>query len=105
MKTMAVAALFGLITLSGCFVETSPERQDPYGSPEYRDSYPTGHHDSYHTDHYYDPVCGIAVYSTSPWRHSYEGRTYYFHDEECRNRFRHSPHAYVNPGDHRYDAR
>ncbi|MEJ7808422.1 MAG: heavy metal-binding domain-containing protein, partial [Telluria sp.] len=44
-----------------------------------------------------DPVCGMTV-SINPEKHVlHEGRNYYFCSTECRDKFRASPVAYLNP--------
>lgn len=34
-----------------------------------------------------DPVCGVEVNPDTALSIAYQGRTYYFHSHECRNRF------------------
>ena len=84
------AALLAFSALSGCFYEER-DRSDPH---------------THSGERYYDPVCGHEVYSDSRWRADYDGRAYYFHDRDCRDRFRERPHAYLDGKDHRryYEA-
>jgi len=81
-----VAALLACLTISACYVEEHDRR----------DGYPSSS-----SERYYDPVCGVEVYRDSPWHADYDGRAYYFHYRECRDRFRERPHAYVDHRDHR----
>ena len=84
------AALLACSALAGCIAEER-DRSDPYARTSER---------------YYDPVCGHEVYSSSKWRTDYDGRVFYFHDRDCRDRFRERPHAYLDGRDHRryYEA-
>jgi len=85
MKAVA-AALLACLALSGCFYEETDHREVH----------------STRADRYYDPVCDVEVYHDSPWRADYDGHVYYFHDRDCRDRFRERPHAYLNSRDHRH---
>jgi len=42
-----------------------------------------------------DPVCGVHVDIEDALTATYEGRTYYFCSEECREEFREAPEEYV----------
>jgi YHS domain-containing protein len=43
-----------------------------------------------------DPVCGLEVDPReAPYSSTYEGRTYYFSDPECKRMFDEDPEAYV----------
>ena len=44
-----------------------------------------------------DPVCGMEVAPDSPIRAQYEGQTYAFCSEECRQKFEAQPAAFVKP--------
>src|SRR5437867_1373579 len=45
-----------------------------------------------------DPVCGMAVDPhTTPHRHTYQGRPYYFCSSGCRTKFAADPARYVSP--------
>ena len=87
MKTLALAVLASL-PLAGCYVDEDHGRRHEARAE------------------FVDPVCGVAVSSDSPWRTDYEGRTYYFHDRECRERFREHPQGYAGDRDrHEREAR
>ena len=44
-----------------------------------------------------DPVCGMQIEdSQAPAQSSYEGQTYYFCSEECREKFDANPKDYVS---------
>jgi Cu+-exporting ATPase len=47
-----------------------------------------------------DPVCGMAVDVTAPkgGTHDHQGRTYYFCNPKCREKFRAEPARYLEPG-------
>lgn len=43
-----------------------------------------------------DPVCGLEVNPReAPYTSTYEGRTYYFTDPDCKRMFDEDPEAYV----------
>ena len=42
-----------------------------------------------------DPVCGMKVTEDSEWTAEYEGETYYFCSEQCRDTFNEDPATYV----------
>ena len=45
-----------------------------------------------------DPVCGMAVDPhTTPHRHTYQGRPYYFCSAGCRTKFAAAPARYLSP--------
>src|SRR2546429_230482 len=45
-----------------------------------------------------DPVCGMAVDPhTTPHRHTYQGRPYYFCSAGCRTKFAADPARYLSP--------
>jgi hypothetical protein len=44
-----------------------------------------------------DPVCGMTVDRTTPFRSKLHGKTYYFCGEGCKRRFDESPEAYLDP--------
>ncbi|MDP2227261.1 MAG: YHS domain-containing protein, partial [Moraxellaceae bacterium] len=44
-----------------------------------------------------DPVCGMAVTSSSPHHHAYHGRHFYFCNPKCLDKFRADPARYLNP--------
>ena len=44
-----------------------------------------------------DPVCGMEVAPDAPIRAEYEGQTYFFCSEECRQKFEAQPAAFVKP--------
>ncbi|MBI3994779.1 MAG: YHS domain-containing protein, partial [Nitrospirae bacterium] len=46
-----------------------------------------------------DPVCGMEILpSDSVGTHTHDGRTYYFCNESCLDRFREDPRRYLEPG-------
>lgn len=46
-----------------------------------------------------DPVCGLEVNPReAPYTSTYEGRTYYFTDPDCKRMFDEDPEAYVGEG-------
>jgi len=85
-------------------------RERFFSDPEYYayGPYPERRSRVYRDQVYYaDPVCGRDVPSTR-WRYDYGGRTYYFHDAECRREFQFHPQAYVGTyrrGTRGYEAR
>jgi Cu+-exporting ATPase len=42
-----------------------------------------------------DPVCGMEVAADSEWTAEYEGVTYYFCSEQCRDEFMQEPTKYL----------
>lgn len=42
-----------------------------------------------------DPVCGMEVSKDSEWTAEYEGETYYFCSEQCRDTFMAEPGTYM----------
>ena len=48
-----------------------------------------------------DPVCGHTVNPKSAIKEVYGTETYFFHNEECAEKFRENPHAYLPDGDDR----
>src|SRR5690606_15878180 len=42
-----------------------------------------------------DPVCGMKVTESSPYRHEHEGKTWFFCSEGCRRKFAASPGKYL----------
>ncbi|MEN6373067.1 MAG: YHS domain-containing protein [Armatimonadota bacterium] len=42
-----------------------------------------------------DPVCGMQIDEEEALTASYQGQTYYFCSEECRDEFREAPEEYV----------
>src|SRR5215218_9942287 len=44
-----------------------------------------------------DPVCGMTVDRTTPFRSEWRGQTYYFCGEGCKRRFDEEPEAYLDP--------
>ena len=48
-----------------------------------------------------DPVCGRTVNPKTSAHEEYDDQTFYFHDEECAQKFRDNPHAYLPGGDDR----
>ena len=43
-----------------------------------------------------DPVCGMDVNpNETQWQSEFQGRTYYFCSEGCKNRFDNEPHVYI----------
>jgi len=44
-----------------------------------------------------DPVCGMQVDETSASSLKYEGQTYYFCSEVCREEFENDPEEYISP--------
>jgi YHS domain-containing protein len=42
-----------------------------------------------------DPVCGMQVSRDSEWTAEYDGRTYYFCSQDCRDKFMEDPGAYA----------
>ncbi|SAK85867.1 copper-translocating P-type ATPase [Caballeronia temeraria] len=44
-----------------------------------------------------DPVCGMQVKSDSAHRQTYQGKTYYFCSNNCRQKFQSAPDAYLRP--------
>src|SRR5947209_2855825 len=101
MRIMTLAILGG-IALGGCYAEVSDDRDDRYRGDGRYGRY---EHPQYRAERVVDPVCGTYVDTQSPWREEYQGRTYYFHDAECRERFRHHPHAYLDSRGRYPDAR
>jgi YHS domain-containing protein len=46
-----------------------------------------------------DPVCGLEVNpSEARYKSTYEGRTYYFTDPDCKRMFDEDPEAYIDEG-------
>lgn len=46
-----------------------------------------------------DPVCGLEVNPReAPYSSTYQGRTYYFTDPDCKRMFDEDPEAYVGAG-------
>ena len=46
-----------------------------------------------------DPVCGLEVNPReAPYSSTYQGRTYYFTDPDCKRMFDEDPEAYVGGG-------
>jgi YHS domain-containing protein len=84
MRRLIAAGLAG-IALSGCYVE---EKHDRVGVYRYG-----------HIERELDPVCGLEADPLHQWKEEVQGRTYYFHEEQCRNKFREHPQAYVEEGD------
>lgn len=60
-----------------------------------RDQQPPGSESPLPEKPYTDPVCGMKVAGDPNKTVQYEGRTYHFCSERCRDRFRASPEAYV----------
>ena len=48
-----------------------------------------------------DPVCGRTVNPLSSISDTYDDEAFYFHDQECAERFKENPHAYLPGGDDR----
>jgi YHS domain-containing protein len=48
-----------------------------------------------------DPVCGRTVNPNTSVREVYDEQTFYFHDDECAEKFRENPHMYLPGGDDR----
>ena len=47
-----------------------------------------------------DPVCNMEVDEQSAaGRSQYQGQTYYFCTESCKNEFEQNPEMYVDPGE------
>jgi Cu+-exporting ATPase len=44
-----------------------------------------------------DPVCGMGVPSSSPLRSDFAGKTYYFCNQCCLERFEANPRSFVEP--------
>jgi len=44
-----------------------------------------------------DPVCGMAVTSSSPHHHAYHGQHFYFCNPKCLDKFRADPARYLSP--------
>lgn len=42
-----------------------------------------------------DPVCGMTVATATAKTSAYQGRVYYFHSLECRDKFEATPAAYA----------
>lgn len=42
-----------------------------------------------------DPVCGHTVNPKTSVSDVYNGRTFYFHSDECRDKFNDDPHAFL----------
>jgi YHS domain-containing protein len=45
-----------------------------------------------------DPVCGVQVNEDEAVATTYEGQTYYFCCDDCRQEFREAPEEYVSEG-------
>ena len=45
----------------------------------------------------FDPVCGMEVKPESPVRADFQGQTYGFCSDECRQKFLAQPEAFVKP--------
>jgi YHS domain-containing protein len=43
-----------------------------------------------------DPVCGMEVPETAPYKFEYKGVTYYFCCEDCLEEFKSDPEYYVS---------
>ncbi len=48
-----------------------------------------------------DPVCGMSVKTTTDLKMEYEGKTYYFCNPSCLEKFKHDPAFYLVPVDQR----
>ncbi|RZF51600.1 cadmium-translocating P-type ATPase [Acinetobacter halotolerans] len=48
-----------------------------------------------------DPVCGMSVKTTTDLKTEYEGKTYYFCNPSCLEKFKHDPAFYLVPVDQR----
>lgn len=45
-----------------------------------------------------DPVCGMDVNENNPpAKSTYDGKTYYFCSEQCRQDFEEEPEDFINP--------
>ena len=49
----------------------------------------------------HDPVCNRTVNPKTAVKEIYGTETYYFHDEDCAEKFRDNPHAYLPDGEDR----
>ncbi len=47
---------------------------------------------------YTDPVCGMQVPVTTPYKTLYKGRVYYFCSEQCKVAFERNPEYYLTHG-------
>ncbi|MFP3265674.1 YHS domain-containing protein [Acidilobus sp. 7A] len=45
-----------------------------------------------------DPVCGMEVEESTPFKTMYKGRTYYFCSDACLREFRRDPERYLREG-------
>ena len=45
-----------------------------------------------------DPVCGMMVSETTPYKLFYKGRVYYFCSQACMEEFRERPEYYLTHG-------
>ena len=52
-----------------------------------------------------DPVCGMTVNPRTAIKETYDNQTFYFDSEECAEKFRENPHAYLPGGDDRPGVR
>lgn len=82
---MRIAAGLVGIALSGCYVEQGHDRVGVYRYNQ--------------VERELDPVCGLEADPLHLWKEEVQGRTYYFHAEECRNKFREHPQAYLEGRD------
>jgi YHS domain-containing protein len=44
-----------------------------------------------------DPTCGMQVPMSTQWTAQYEGKTYYFCSQQCRDQFMADPSKYLEP--------
>lgn len=42
-----------------------------------------------------DPVCGVKIEKTSPYRYKLDGKTFYFDSAACRQTFKDDPQRFV----------
>ena len=45
-----------------------------------------------------DPVCGMEVRESTPYKTMYKGRIYYFCGPACKREFERDPEAYLREG-------
>ncbi len=42
-----------------------------------------------------DPVCGVRVKKSTPYRYNLQGKTFYFHGGACRQTFKNDPERFI----------
>src|SRR5215207_4523827 len=75
---------------------TSTTRADHKHASGHHDPHGARHHGHAAADGVIDPVCGMTIDPhTTPHRHTYQGRTYYFCSAGCRTKFVGDPQKYL----------